>query len=136
MILLDTNAVSELIKARPEPKVQAWFNLQVPGDLCISSITIMEMLDGVARLPVGQSRTRLDQAVNAVLPHFKCLSFDEFAARSYAQLLEPARRAGYTVTVPDGQIGAVAHANGIVTVATRDTGPFIAMGLQVIDPWV
>ncbi|KWT87456.1 hypothetical protein APY03_3744 [Variovorax sp. WDL1] len=35
----------------------------------------------------------------------------------------------------DAQIAAVAHANGIEAVATRDTGPFEAMGLQVLTPW-
>lgn len=38
--------------------------------------------------------------------------------------------------VPAGaQIAAVAHANGIEAVATGDTGPFEAMGLQVLNPW-
>jgi toxin FitB len=136
MILVDTNVVSELIKPQPSQQVVAWFNLQVPDDLCICSTTVMEMLDGVGRMPVGNNRTRVDQAVNSVIPHFKCLPFDEFAARSHAQLTESARRAGLAITIRYAQIAAVAHSNGITTVATRDTGPFIAMGLTVIDPFV
>jgi toxin FitB len=136
MILVDTNVVSELIKSQPSQQVVAWLNLQVPDDLCICSTTVMEMLDGVGRMPVGNNRTRVDQAVNSVIPRFKCLTFDEFAVRSYAQLTESARRAGHTITIGDAQIAAVAHSNGITTVATRDTGPFIAMGLTVIDPFV
>jgi predicted nucleic acid-binding protein len=108
----------------------------VPADTCISAVTVMEMLDGIGRLPIGTNRTRLDQLVNAIIPRFACLPFDEFAARSYAQLTETSRRVGHTVTVANGQIAAVAHSNGIGTVATRDTGPFLAMGLAVIDPFV
>ena len=136
MILLDTNVVSELIKPQPAQKVVDWFNLQAPVDLCICATTVMEMLSGVSRMPVGQNRTRVDQAVNAIIPRFQVLPFDEFAARSYAQLTERAVGVGYNVTIGDGQIAAVAHSAGITTVATRDTGPFLAMGLTVIDPFM
>lgn len=136
MILIDTNVISELVKPQPSASVQAWFNTQVPADTCISAVTVMEMLEGVGRLPIGANRTRIDQLVNAIIPRFACLPFDEFAARSYAQLTEIARRVGHTVTVADGQIAAVAHSNAIGTVATRDTGPFLAMGLVVVDPFV
>jgi predicted nucleic acid-binding protein len=136
MILVDTNVISEPLKPQPDPKVVAWFNLQIPDDLCICSITVMEMLDGVSRLPIGQRRTSLDRSVNNIIPRFKCLPFDEFAARSYAQLMETARQAGYTVSMADAQIAAVAHSNGVTTFATRDVGPFSAMGLKVVNPFV
>ncbi|WP_232324337.1 PIN domain-containing protein, partial [Variovorax sp. WDL1] len=74
-------------------------------------------------------------AINSLIARFRCLPFDEFAARSYAQMAERARRAGHTISMGDAQIAAVAHANGIEAVATRDTGPFEAMGLQVLTPW-
>ena len=86
MILVDTNVISEPLKPQPDPKVVAWFNLQIPDDLCICSITVMEMLDSVSRLPIGQRRTSLDRSVNNIIPRFKCLPFDEFAARSYAPM--------------------------------------------------
>lgn len=53
MILIDTNVISELVKPQPSEKVQAWFNTQVPTDTCISAVTVMEMLEGVGRLPIG-----------------------------------------------------------------------------------
>lgn len=136
MILVDTNVISEPLKPQPDAKVVAWFNLQIPDDLCIASITVMEMLDGVSRLPIGQRRTSLDRSVNNIIPRFKCLPFDEFAARSYAQLMETARQAGYTVSMADAQIAAVAHSNGVTTIATRDVGPFTGMGLTVVNPFV
>jgi predicted nucleic acid-binding protein len=42
--------------------------------------------------------------------------------------------AGHAISVADGQIAAIAATHGF-TVATRDTAPFIAVGVPVIDPW-
>jgi predicted nucleic acid-binding protein len=44
------------------------------------------------------------------------------------------RAAGYAIAVADGQIAAIAAAHGF-SVATRDTAPFVAAGIPVIDPW-
>jgi len=135
MILLDTTVLSEPLKPEPAPAVIAWLNDQAVDQLCISAVTVMEMLDRAARLDVGARRLRLEEAINSLIARFRCLPFDEFAARSCAPIAEMARRAGHTISMGDAQIAAVALANGIQTVATRDTGPFEAMGLQVLDPW-
>ena len=135
MILLDTNVLSEPLKPRPEPSVIAWLDSQPTDRICISAISLVEMLDGAVRLDVDARRLRLEEAINSLLPRFSCLSFDEFAARSYVQLTERALRAGHSVSVSDAQIAAIAHSNGIEAVATRDTGPFEAMGVAVINPW-
>ncbi|MDM0067050.1 type II toxin-antitoxin system VapC family toxin [Variovorax sp. J31P207] len=135
MILLDTNVLSEPLKPEPAAAVIAWLNDQAVDQLCISAVTVMEMLDGAARLDVDARRLRLEEAINSLIARFRCLPFDEFAARSYAPMAERARRAGHAISTRDAQIAAVAHANGIETVATRDTRPFTAMGLQVLDPW-
>lgn len=135
MILLDTNVLSEPLKPRPETSVIAWLDSQAYDQLCISAVSVMEMLDGAARLDAGARRLRLEEAINSLLPRFICLSFDEFAARTYVQLAEKARRAGHSVSMGDAQIAAIAQSNGIEAVATRDTGPFEAMGVAVINPW-
>ena len=135
MILLDTNVLSEPLKPHPAPALIAWLEDQVVDQLCISAVTVMEMLDGAARLDVGARRLRLEEAINSLIARFKCLPFDEIAARSYAQLAEKARRAGYTVSMGDAQIAAIAQAYGMEAVATRNIGPFKAMGLRVVNPW-
>lgn len=135
MILLDTNVLSEPLKPRPDPRVIAWLDGQANDQLRISAVTVMEMLDGAARLDVGTRRLRLEEAINSLLPRFTCLPFDEFAARTYVHLTEKARRAGHSVSMGDAQIAAIAQSTGIEAVATRDTGPFEAMGVQVINPW-
>ena len=135
MILLDTNVLSEPRKPQPDPAVIGWLDNQGVDQLCISAITVMEMLDGAARLDVGARRLRLEEAINNLLPRFRCLPFDEFAARTYAQLAEKARRAGHSVSMGDAQIAAIAQSSAIEAVATRDTEPFEAMGVTVINPW-
>ncbi|WPO99806.1 PIN domain-containing protein [Pseudomonas sp. HR96] len=48
MIVLDTNVISELIKDRPHARVLNWVNEQAADDLAITSITVAEILYGIA----------------------------------------------------------------------------------------
>ena len=45
-----------------------------------------------------------------------------------------ARAAGRSISMADGQIAAIAAVHGF-TVATRDTAPFVAAGVPVVNPW-
>ena len=42
--------------------------------------------------------------------------------------------AGQLINTADGYIAATAAANEMI-IATRDTSPFAAAGLEVINPW-
>lgn len=70
------------------------------------------------------------------LHHFEShpLDFDHRAARTCAELTRRATMAGTPLSLADGLIAAIAHAHGFA-VATRDTVPFRAAGVAVIDPW-
>jgi hypothetical protein len=50
MILLDTNVVSELWKATPDPKVMTWVDRK---PLIPSAITVAELRFGLATMPIG-----------------------------------------------------------------------------------
>ena len=96
-----------------------------------------EILFGVAALAAGKRRNRLAAAFEtAILRLFagRVLSFDLEAARAYASLMSAARVRGLSISIVDGQIAAIAKANGF-SVATRDEAPFRAAGLNVINPW-
>ena len=89
-----------------------------------------EMRAGVALLPVGKRRNSLhDYLEKRVLPAFvgRVLPFDVACTSAYAQVLATARKAGRGIDTVDAWIAAVAAANGL-TVATRDTSPFLAAG--------
>jgi len=64
----------------------------------------------------------------------RVLPFDMACTNAYAELLAKGRAAGRSIETADACVAAVAIANGF-TVATRDTSPFQAAGLTVINPW-
>ena len=137
MILVDTNVVSEPLRAAPEPRVAAWLDAQALETLYLSAITVAELRFGVWSLPTGRRRDRLHEDLEErVLPMFagRVLSFDLAASRAYAELMAKARSEGRTIPVSDGYIAATAAANAMM-VATRDTVPFEAAGLKTVDPW-
>ena len=137
MILVDTNVVSEPLKASGDPRVVDRLDRQPAETLFISTISVSQILFGVAALPPGKRRTRLAEALeNEILRLFasRILSFDLEAARAYASLMSGARARGLSISVVDGQIAAIAKANGF-SVATRDESPFRAASLNVVNPW-
>lgn len=138
MILVDTNVISEPLRATPAPAVVAWLDAQPLETLFLSVVTVAELRFGVARLPAGRRRNSLvEQLESQVLPAFtgRILNFDLPATQRYAEAMAKAQAAGLAVGVADGFIAAIAAANGM-TVATRDTAPFTAMDVAVIDPWM
>ncbi len=136
MIVLDTNVVSEAMKPEPNPAVRAWLNEQLAETLYLSSVTLAELLFGIGALPNGKRKKGLGAALDGLLELFgeRVLRFDTEAARHYAELAVKARTAGKGFPTPDGYIGAIAASKEFI-VATRDTSPFEAAGLTVINPW-
>ena len=137
MILLDTNVVSEPLRHAPEVRVIEWIDAQPLETLYLSAITVAELRAGVALLPTGKRRIGLhDNLEKRVLPLFvgRVLPFDMACTNAYAELMAKARTAGLAIATADGYIAASAAANGFAIV-TRDTGPFQAAGLTVINPW-
>jgi predicted nucleic acid-binding protein len=136
MIVLDTNVISEAMKRAPNPAVRAWLNEQVAETLYLTSVTLAEMLFGIAVLPAGRRRNTLTRALDGLLGLFgdRVLPFDTDAARHYTVLAVAARNAGRGFPAPDGYIAAIAASRGFI-VASRDTSPYEAGGLRVVDPW-
>ena len=136
MIVLDTNVVSEAMKADPHPSVRDWLDSQAAETLFISTVTIAELMFGIGALPQGKRKDSLTATLEAALALFEArvLAFDIAAARHYAVLANKARSAGKGFPTPDGYIAAIAAAHGFA-VASRDTSAFTAAGLTVIDPW-
>ncbi|EGF30837.1 PilT like protein [Oxalobacteraceae bacterium IMCC9480] len=137
MILLDTNVISEPLKTAGNTNVLAWIDAQNIETLYLSTISLAELRFGIAALPEGKRRDTLHFSLEQrVLPLFagRLLPFDDPASQSYAVLRARARTAGLAIAPADGYIAAIAATHGF-TVATRDTSPFEAAGLAVINPW-
>ena len=136
MIVLDTNVVSEAMKPEPDAAVRAWLNDQVAETLYLSSATLAELLFGIRALPAGKRKNMLDRALSELLALFKdrVLPFDTNAARHYADLAVSAKSGGRGFPTPGGHTAAVAASQGFI-VASRDTSPYEAAGVTVINPW-
>lgn len=137
MILVDTNVISEPLRKSPEARVIAWIDAQPLETLSLSAITVAELRFGVASLPAGKRRETLhDSLETQVLPLFagRILAFDLMASQAYAELMAKARAAGLAIGPADGYIAATAVSRGMI-VATRDTAPFQAAGVPVLNPW-
>jgi toxin FitB len=137
MILVDTNVISEPLRPAPDSRVIAWIDAQAIETLYLSAITVAELRFGIATLPAGKRRDRLHTRLEGeVLLLFagRVLSFDLEASQAYSDLMARAREGGKAIGKADGYIAAVAASHGFA-VATRDTAPFEAAGLSVVNPW-
>ena len=137
MILLDTNVISEPQRREPDARVLDWMDAQALETLYLSVITVAELRAGIALMPTGKRRDGLHENLEKrLLPMFanRVLPFDMACTTAYAELLAKSRTAGLALETADAFIAAVAMAHGF-SVATRDTSPFKAAGLNVINPW-
>ena len=137
MIILDTNVVSEPMKPNGNPSVLAWLDQQVADTLYLTAISLAELLVGIEVLPNGRRKDGLDIALANLMSSLfgsRILAFDQKAAKAYAPLVGRARAAGRALPMADGQIAAIATVQGFI-VATRDTAPFEAAGVPVLNPW-
>ena len=137
MILLDTNVISELMRAEPAQIVLDWFGQHDASDLFISAITEAELRTGVAILPDGERRDRLQAAIDAMIDQdfqSRVLPFDSPAAKAYADIAAQRRAAGRPIAEADCQIAAVARATD-ASIATRNVKDFDGCGVRVINPW-
>ena len=138
MILLDTNVISEPWKPAPDITVLTWLDAQAIETLFICAISIAELRFGIASMPVGKRQSILqDRLEGEVLPLFdgRILPFKVGTSRFYAALMAGGQKAGKAIAKADGYIAATAAENHLA-VATRDTSPFEAAGLRVINPWI
>ena len=137
MILLDTNVVSELMRSAPEPAVLAWIDAIPSATVFVSAITRAEIFYGIALVPEGRRRDRLEQAVHTAFETYfrgRVLPFDSEAADAFALLASARRRAGRPISQADAQIAAIARSRG-ADLATRNVPDFVGCGVEVINPW-
>jgi predicted nucleic acid-binding protein len=137
MILIDTNVISEPLRPAGDAAVLAWIDEQIVETLYLSAISLAELRLGMATLPAGKRKDMLHSSFEQrVLPLFagRILPFDSAASEAYAVLRARARVQGKAIAPADGYIAATAKSHGLI-VATRDTSPFEAVGLTVINPW-
>jgi toxin FitB len=137
VIVLDTNVLSELLRAEPDPAVIDWTASQPLETLFTTTVTQAEMLYGVGLLPNGQRRRRLETAVAALFAedfNGRVLPFDGVAATAYAVIAAERQRMGRPISQFDAQIAAITQSRG-GRLATRNVVDFENCGLDTLNPW-
>lgn len=137
MIILDTNVISEVMRAAPAQPVLDWFDRQVASSLYLTTIVEAELRFGVLLLPEGKRKDHLARALDEMLEEDfadRILPFDRAAAQAYAVIAASRRRKGRAVKEADYQIGAIAASRG-AALATRNVKDFIGTGFEVLNPW-
>lgn len=137
MIILDTNVLSELMKAGPAASVVEWATSQPTSRLFITAVTQGEILYGIGLLPKGKRRDRIAHAAKAMFAedfNDRILAFNSDAAAAYADIAVARRRQGRPISQFDAQIAAIARSSG-AALATRNVGDFEGCGIELVNPW-
>jgi len=135
--LLDTCVLSELVKPKPEKNVIEWVDAHDEHQLFLSVVTIGELHKGIAKLPEGERRTRLEKWVEEDLTsrfHQRIFSVDSDVASTWGSMLGEAEAGGTPLPVVDALIGATAKVHEC-TVVTRNVADLERTGVDVINPW-
>jgi len=138
VLILDTNVISELMRANADAFVSAWIDDQPLADIYTTSITQAELFYGLELMPSGRRRDQsvlvAEQIIRIDLAN-RVLSFDSLAADQYAIIASRRRQMGRPISMPDAQIAAIVIANAAVLV-TRNVVDFEHCGVKVINPWL
>ena len=129
--VLDTNAVSETEKPRPNPGYVAWRDTQDRAHLFVTTITLAEVWQGFHNLEPSHPDYQRVKTIAMELPQtYHVLNFDLRAAAIWGEFTAKAN----ALPLRDSSIAAIARSRGF-HVVTRDVAPFQRMGCKVLSPW-
>jgi len=135
--LLDTNCISELVRPKPEPRVEAWMDAADETMLYLSVLTLGEIRKGATGLAHGKRRTHLETWLKVELQarfSGRILPIDTAIADRWGLLAAEAKRKGKPLSIIDGLLAATAlHHN--LTVVSRNASDFRNTPAQVLNPW-
>ncbi len=136
--LLDTNIPSELMRPRPEPKVQDWVAAQDIGTLFVSVVSIGELQTGFATMRDAARRVHLEASLErhlALLFVGRVLPVTQAIAVRWGRLDGMRQMAGRPLGAPDGMIAATALEHDL-TVVTRNVKDSAGLGVALMNPWL
>ena len=135
--LLDTNVVSEWVKAEPDAGVQAFTAATDEDATFLSVVTLAELQFGVERLAQGARRKRLEEWLGRELAERfagRVLPLDAAEAAEWGRVMAAAQKVGRPMSEMDAWIGATAKVHAL-TIVTRNEGDFVAAGCATVNPW-
>ena len=137
MIVLDTNVISAMMQAVPDPAAQTWLNAQPSSSIWTTAICIFEVRFGLALMPTGKRQRSLQEAFeNALNQEFggRVLDFDPAAATEAATIAAKLQAVGRPIEMRDVMIAGTVAAHS-AALATRNTKHFADTGIPLFNPW-
>ncbi len=131
--LIDTCALSELLKPKPSVRVSQWFLDTPRTSMFVSVLTLGEIRKGTMLLGEGRRRARLNVWLETELTAWlgdRVLPVDAEVADTWGRLMARPER----IPVVDGLIAATALRHGLVVV-TRNESDFASTGVELLNPW-
>ena len=128
--MLDTNIAIYVIKRRP-PEALATFN-QHAGQLCISSITLAELMHGVEKSAKPDHNLR---QIEDFTSRLTVLEYGNKAASHYGDIRAVLERKGIPVDVNDLHIAGHARSEGLILV-TNNLKEFERVEALRLENWV
>ena len=126
------------MRSVPDAAVVRWLDRQPAESVWVTSITLFETRFGLALLPSGRRRQKLESEFDRLLREDlenRVLDFDSAAAAEAASLAAARQKSGRSVDMRDTQIAGVALARH-ATLATRNVRHFADLEISIVDPWV
>ena len=128
--MLDTNICIYVIKRKPLEAMQA-FNLHV-GQLCISSITLAELLHGASKSAKSEHNLRV---VEDFVSRLDVLDYGDKAAAHYGDVRADLERKGTLIGVNDLHIAGHARSEALIIV-TNNEKEFVRVNGLRVENWI
>ncbi len=134
--LLDTNAVSEWVKPRPDPGLMGWMESADEDRIFISVVTLAELRYGAERLAAGKRRQQLERWLQNELPlrfEGRIIPVDSQIADAWGRTIARSESTGRPMGVIDAFLSATAEVNRL-TLITRSISDFPLLN-TIVNPW-
>lgn len=134
--LLDTNAISEWVKPRPNPGLIGWMESADEDRIFISVVSLAELRYGVERMAAGSRRSRLEEWLRHELPlrfEGRILPIDSNIAETWGKMVSRSEAAGRPIGVMDAFLAATSEFHRM-TLVTRNVSDFAVLN-AVLNPW-
>ena len=129
--MLDTNICIYIIKNKPTIVKERFKSFNI-GELCISSITVSELMYGAFKSQYVEKNLK---AIEAFLLPFEVVEYDYSAAVAYGKVRAKLEKQGQVIGNMDMQIAGHALSLDMIVV-TNNVKEFKRVDKLVLDNWV
>jgi len=132
--LLDTNVLSELVRAKPDPLATRWFTRH-GGHSATAAPVIQELRYGASSLPPSKRRDRLERYIeDVIIATYTIFPYDVQAADWHGRERARLALAGRPPPFADGFIAAIAAVNDL-TLVTANLKDFHYYNELRVESW-